>query len=703
MNQLVPLAPAPIKPDQQIEQSLSKTAGFLREYTPPAGGRERDVLNDQYQIDLTVPLPQFNTGKARAFAATDNNDGRELFALVCESGTIQRHGAIEKTLLVRHPNLCNLVAAGVVELSQPAEERFVIFYERIKGQKLSTLLASNKGKIPYNIIITRIIAPLTQALLALQEAGVTHGSLNPENIYYDNGAILGPCVTDPCGYNQPYYYELVERMQADVGGKGEYHAGADFYAMAVLVLEMLGGTQILSRFTPQNLARTVLRQGPFMALTAGRDVPEDFFDFMWGMLGSGINQRWTYRYLKPWLDGKHYNIIPSPPPVEGAKPYEAFGTEGFSRREIAQLIRMNWDKAQEALKQTSLSQWVLMTIRQKELSELIGRHAKTIAESTNKNEVQRNEHLMRLIIILDENGPLQYSKVAFHIDGISTLFADLYLKQAQDELQALTKFIEQNLITAWTDLQQVKEIEIPEHISQFVSKLDRMRGMIRQTGLGFGMERLFYDLNPNMPCMSPLCRGRHITTLPELLRHLDKIAPAMSGTQDPIDAHIAAFVASKLIITNEIKLYDLASVPLIANNKALIALKLFAVAQHRSGNIELPGLTHWIAQRVLPSMQHLRSNTMRGRTLQMLLDEALEGRTQLLGDLLLDGEIVNADNNGFQKAATNYKRNADRIEAYKRGSNLDHDSSHLGGILAKIFAYTALLFSLYNIFMAYQQ
>ncbi len=702
MNQLVPVAPPPVKPDQQIEQSLAKTAGFLREYTAPPSTRTKDTLADQYQIDLTAPLPQFNTGKARAFSATNLDDGREMFALICEPGTIQRHGAIERTLMLRHPNLCNIAAAGIVELSQPAEERFVLFYERIKGQKLSTLLAGAKGKIPTNIIITRIIAPLTQALLALQEVGVTHGTLNPDNIYYDNIAVLGPCVTDPCGYNQPYYYELVERMQADVGGKGEFNASADFYAMAVLVLQILAGTQMMERMPPPNLARAILRLGPFMALTGGRDVPEDFFDFMWGMLGSGINQRWTYRYLKPWLDGKHYNIIPSPAPTEGSKPYEGFGTEGASRREIAHLMRTNWDKTQEALKNAPLAQWVLMILRQKELSELIGRHAKTITESTAKNEVQRNEHICRLILILDENGPLQYSKIAFHIDGIATLFADLYLKQAQEELQLLAKFIEQNLILAWVDLQQVKEIEIPEHLSILISKLDRMRNMVRTSGLGFGMERLLYDLNPEMPCLSPLCRGRHITTMPELLKHLDKIAPSLGVTQDPIDEHIAAFLASKLVITNEIKLYDLASVPMIANNKALVALKLFAVAQHRSGNIDLTGLTHWIAQRALPSMQHLRSNTMRGRTLQMLLDEALEGRTQLLSDLLLDGEIVNADNNGFQKATVNYKRNADRIIAYKRGTNLDHDSANLGGIIAKIFAYTGLLLSMYNIFMAYQ-
>lgn len=702
MSQLATIPQSLPKPDAQIEQSLAKTAGFLREYAPPESGKKKDIYADQYEIDLTKPLPQFNTGKARAFAATDTNDGKELFALVCEPGTLQRHAVLNRMLTVRHPNLCNVIAYGVVALSQPNEERFVIFYERVKGQKLSTLLAGNKGKIPENLIVSRIIAPLTQALLALQEAGITHGSLNPDNIYYDSVAILGPCTTDPCGYNQPYYYELVERMQAHQGGKGEFHAGADFYAMAVMVLQMLNGKEMLERMPQQNLARAILRQGPFMTLTGGRDVSEQFFDFLWGMLGSGMNQRWTYRYLKPWLDGKHYNIVPSPAPTEGSKPYECFGTTGHSRREIAHLMRTHWDKVQETLSQHQLAQWVLMILRQKDLSELIARHVKTIVESNIKNTAQRNEHIMRLILVLDDQGPLQYDKIAFHVDGMATLFADLFLKQSQDELQLLVKFIEQNLVSAWIDLQQVKEIEIPESYSMFFSRLERIRGTLRSNGLGFGMERILYDLNPELPCLSPFCRGRHITNLTELLRHLDRIASTAAGGQDPVDAHLLAFLASKLNITNEIKLYDLAAIPEMAGNKTLIALKLMAIAQHRSGNIELPGLTHWITQRVLPSMQHLRSNTVRGRTLQMLLDEALEGRTQLLSDLLLDGEIVNADQGGFTKAVGSYRRNAERIDAYKRGSNLEYDSTHLGGMIAKIFAYTALLLSVYNIYMAYQ-
>lgn len=699
MNQLVPKNVA-LKPDPQIERSLEKANDFLRNYSPMTLVTPKDVFQDQFRVEVGSPLPEFNVGNCKAFAATDMGEGRSIYALVCENNTIIRHATLNRMLMVRSANLVSVIAAGVVELSQPDEERYVVFFERPKGQKLSAILSNTKGRISAPLLIDNIIKPIVQAILTLQEAGVTHGSINPDNIFYETHAVLGPCVMEPCGFSQPFYYELLERMEAHPAGKGDYHSGADFYALAVMVLQALFGKQHFDRFTPKLLSRLILRKGNYEALTAGREPPEDFFDFLWGMLGSSGNNRWTYRYLKPWLEGKHYNIIPATPPAEGNRPYECFNTSAFSRREIAHLLREHWDDAAEALNNNSLSAWILNALRQKDFAELAGRHVKSIVESGVKNETLRNDNLMRLVLLLDNDGPIQYQKLAVHPDGIDTMFADAYLRQDKNDINNTLKFIEMNLVAAWIDLQRALEQEVPDETMQIYAKIERMRSLLRNNGLGFGHERIFYELNPDMPCLSPLCRGKYITSLTALLKHLDKIAPGFAANQDPMDEHIGAYIASKLGIQVEIRLHDLNMSPAIATNKSLIALKLFAVAQHRSGNIELSGLTHWIASRVLPSMQMLHSQTLRGRTLQMLLDEALEGRTQRLSELLLDGEIVNADYNGFHKALKNYQNNAIRIDRYRRAANIDHDSAQLGGIIAKIFAYMVLLTSIYKVFIA---
>ena len=38
----------------------------------------------------------------------------------------------------------------------------------------------------------------------------------------------------------------------------------------------------------------------------------------------------------------------------------------------------------------------------------------------------------------------------------------------------------------------------------------------------------------------------HVSTLPNLLRRLDRLAPAMARNEDPLDPHIASFMANRL-------------------------------------------------------------------------------------------------------------------------------------------------------------
>ena len=95
MNQLVPTNAPPPKPDAIIDKTIAKTAEFLREYSPSNPEPKRDVLEDRYKIDVTTSLPEFNNKTARAYAAIDMNEGKQLFALVCEPETTQRHYALK--------------------------------------------------------------------------------------------------------------------------------------------------------------------------------------------------------------------------------------------------------------------------------------------------------------------------------------------------------------------------------------------------------------------------------------------------------------------------------------------------------------------------------------------------------------------------------------------------------------------------------
>jgi len=685
----------------EFKNEALKLNDFLRRYHPSAADAKLDLLQDRYRIELSTPLPEFDGKTSRAFAATDLAEPtRMMFAQICHPGSVQRHRTIGILTTITHQYILPLAAAGTVQLSRPEEERFVIFYERPQGKKLSELLAQNQYPLTQSFVCDRIIAPLAAAIHQFSELDITHGSINPDNIYFSDVAVLGPCVAEPCGYSQPFYCEPLERMLALPGAKGEGSPAHDYYALAIVVLYILHGAKHFTSMTADSLARSIFREGVYNALTGQKEMPEMFYDFFRGMLSQNDKDRWSYRFIKPWLEGKRYNVLSPPPPVEAIRPFEFGGALANTRRELAYLFCTDWDKMADPVRSGKLGQWIAVSLRNKDLVEKVTRISRSIVELGFKNEVQLNEQLMHVILLLDPNGPIRMKNLSLYIDGIDSLCAELYANKAHQELHLLAKFIEFNMGNYWLELQRkaIQNYTVPTTINTILMKLERLRTTMRYGGLGFGLERMLYELNPEMPCLSPLLRQWHILTLPQLLIRLDRLAPNLSKDDEPLDRHMAAFLASRLGIMHEIRLHDLASSPSLANNRAIIALHLLSLAQQKSGDMQLPGLTHWLVLRILPALDAIHSRSLKRKLKGMLMEQAKAGYTQLLADLVVTSNYASADQTSFHQAWSLYLTNESKIGGYRKGSRIDQESIRFGFIIGKAIAYGAFLLCLFNAF-----
>jgi hypothetical protein len=187
-----------------------------------------------------------------------------------------------------------------------------------------------------------------------------------------------------------------------------------------------------------------------------------------------------------------------------------------------------------------------------------------------------------------------------------------------------------------------------------------------------------------------------VKTLPMLLKQLDRLAPMIDG-EEIMDKHMAAFIASKLLIQNEIRLDALSSIPELSVNRNMIALYLIGLTQHRVEPMRLPGLTHWFALRLLPVMDSIRSKTLRQKMKTLLANLAPMGLTQKMSDLLIMADYVDADCNGFETALETYRINAAEIVKLKRPEYLERETSRMGLNMARILAYAGLGFSLFYI------
>ncbi len=55
-------------------------------------------------------------------------------------------------------------------------------------------------------------------------------------------------------------------------------------------------------------------------------------------------------------------------------------------------------------------------------------------------------------------------------------------------------------------------------------QFERMKGFIEKTTYGNGVERVLYELNSGLACLSPLLRSEYVTTPKTLLPALERIA-----------------------------------------------------------------------------------------------------------------------------------------------------------------------------------
>ncbi|NBO17614.1 MAG: hypothetical protein EBV03_00005, partial [Proteobacteria bacterium] len=651
---------------------------------------------ERFAIDMTRPLPEFNSEYAQGYEATDTMDNNSpCLAKICEPKHVQRYRVIERMQTIEHRAVLPLKGAGSVELTAGNVERFVVVYQRPAGQKLSQWVAQKRLSHSPHFLLEHVLIPIITGLEHFSALDISHGSINPDNIYFDgHTAVMGPCVSGPCGYNQPYYFESLERMQAHPCGKGEGSTAQDYYALAVTLLYLLHGPEHFAYFTQETLLTRMLKEGAYHALMRDKEVPEIFYDFLRGTLTQSPDERWTEKQLKSWLGGKRYNVLPPPPPTEAVRPFEFKEISVNNRRELAHMFASDWMGMLSALQTSSLAHWVTVSLRNKELAEMIARLCKSALDMHGKNDMHVAEVLSNIVLLLDQLGPLRIRQMSMNVEGIETMTAEMYRMNAATELQFLAKFVETNMINYWINLQTKRrpDFHLDERLNDLVHRLDRLRNCIRNSGHGFGLERMLYDLNTEMPCQSELFEGRYVRTLPQLLRALDRIAPTLEG-DDIIDRHISAFIASKLQIQNEIRLNELSSMPLLATNRIMIALYLLALVQERVEPMRLPGLTHWFAVRLLPMMDSIHSKTLRQKMKNMLINIAPLGLTQKMAELMINADYAAADSGGFEKALATYRKNAAEIIKLKQPERLEYETHRMGLNLATTLAYSGLIFS----------
>ena len=677
------------RPSAEFEGARSTVAkAFDRAERPPPP--RADFLGGQYLVRMNTPLPELNTAFAKAYAVQDEKDhARALYALVCDPKMPVRSNAVKALLGVAIPHMVSLLAAASTELSGINARRLVLVYERPRGSALASILAERAKPFPESFISEHVVAPLGAIIDQLSDLGLCHGRINPNNIFFADEITLGECISEPCGYSQPFLFEVPERAQAAPAGKGESAPPQDVYALGVLAAYLRMGAHFAeARTSAEAHIGRALGTGSYDTLTRNIDFSDGMTDLLRGTLHDNPHERWTWEEINLWTRGRRFNMLPPGAPSAGSRPF-FIGNESFNHlRDLAQGLYMHWDLTGKLLLEGTLIRWVDLTTGRKDVAEHLRRAVATLAAASSRglNPAQVDEMITRCLIILDPLAPISVPGLRVHVMGLGTLLADLMRLEANDKIQALLEIINLGLANLWADLQKRKEDQLPVDFTSMLWKLDRARVVLRAQGLGFGLERVLYDLNPDLGCQSPLLGGHYAANVREMLTILERAAATRFRGEAPMDRHIAAFIASKLNLNRPPELSELHDLPKFGKHKAFVTLRLLEQAQEASGLSALPNLTLWVAYHLLEATDHFHSASLRKQAFIGIEQLAPKGHLRPLVELLNQRAFADMDLGGYNDAVVSYFRMGEEIESYKTRTALRMRAAAVGNAAARQIA-----------------
>ena len=674
--------------EEQVETGLQAVLDSYRpSYVP--GGDKKDDLNGRFTLYPARSLPEFDHGYAKAFEARDDfNPNRSIYAMVCDNSMPVRQQAMADLTTYVHPHLCTLLGSGTVNCSHLGESRTVLFLERPRGTRLSDTV-KNQVRLHEHKVIDYVLQPALKALLAMREKKVSHGHIHPGNFFISDTPHLGECFSAPCGTLGHYLYEPLERLMADPLGRGEANEKSDVYALGILAFDLMYGLEKIKAIPKETFIERIINMGTYHLFATNREFSDTFSDFFRGIFNENPAERWGLEQLSQWIGGKRFNMIAPSAPKEASRPIEFVGQEFFSRRMLAYALRTHWRESLKDIKAMRVDRWCEMSLHRPELSEKLDRSMRIAGNAS--TDAQMNDMLTRVISILDPTGPLHSHALSLRPDAIGPVLADI-MKHNGQELPQLLSFIENDFGNFWSEQADINK---SSEMSLAIWRLQRARPYLKSKGIGFGLERVLYELNPSLCCQSPLLKPYHVTSSLDALKALDALAPSLGYENSLVDRDIAAFIAAKIDMGKEIRIHDLASVPALADNQELLMLKLMAKAQQKHARLQLVGLCTWAAMRVEKMIDTIHNRIIRKRLKLQLKKLAQTGNLFDVLTAIINVDVSFHDHDGFAKAIALHQINHDRMERLNNKEILDYKAKRAGGKMAMIISYLALVITSY--------
>ena len=594
------------------------------------------ILADRYRILADSPIPELALDDAPAFTARDQrNPSRGLFARVLDAKLQPRIEIAIQLKLVREARILAPVEWGPVAWSG-GSRRFALLFDRPDTGPLMPTLDARITPMPPEEICRRILAPAVITLNDFARRGMTHRAIRPTNLFMQGGnagLLLGDCVTAQPALHQPAIFETVESAMTHPAARGAGQIRDDMYALGATILCLAIGRCPVAGMPEAELIAAKLERDSLTTLCNGERTPPALREAFRGLLADDPAERWTIEDLAQWLGGGLRRQVHPLTQHRVDRGFELDGREYKNLRLLAHALGQDWNRTLPILRSRALDTWLKRSLPDQPYAQDIAAVI-TAAQHESNPAVAENKMVMLVCTHLDPTGPMRLKGISTTVEGYGTALAHTVITDDRPAISALAEAISRGSVIDWVQLRatQTAAVDVDGPGKAF----KRLQQFLRQSGPGYGLERCVYDLNPYLPCLSPMLADRYIHTLSELLPALERIVAERGSLPTLIDRHVVAFVAchfSKRIDSELAAMEDGRGESIRAK---LGVVGMFAKLQEQYGPDSLPVLTAWLAKEVAPASGQFQSKTLReqvARNLTMVADGgSIPGLVRCLND-----------------------------------------------------------------------
>lgn len=642
------------------------------------------ILADRFMIDTGGPVAEYDTPSAKAYATEDRREpGRKLFTLVCMPGLPARTRVMSQLKGANVRGLLPLVEWGTVFWPPSNQHCMVVVYEQPAGGRVVPLGSDKTTRINEYDLSRRFIEPVVTALQDMALRNVAHRSIRPNNLFWADAQkqeiVLGDCVTAPPGFDQPVMCEPIDRGQASPAGRGEGIIADDLYALGVASVFLLLGYSPVAKVEEEDLIAGKIEQGSYATICGNARVPMSMLEPLRGMLTDDPTERWGLEELDLWVNGRQMTPIQKRAAHKADTPFSFAGRKHVTTGTLSRAFSRNVREAARTIRDEVFQTWLKRNMGMAPLSDQIAGMAKDADVQKHAPAGSDNTLIAKVCILLDPGAPIRYKGLNFLPDGFGATLAVELLRQGNNQLSA--EVLARDLPGFWL----THQIDYnPEH-TVLERDFAQLKGFLKINEMGYGVERCLYELNQDMPCQSPLVIDHYVAEIRDLLPALDEAAKSADAKTNPMDRHIAAFIAARFNENIDPHLKALADEK--EETVMIGMLSLLAFLQWRLRVEALYGLSSWIGGMLQPAINTYHSRTTRRELEREIPKLVRQGSLPDLFDLIDNPEKRRQDINAFNVACQQFADAETEIDKIESGETANAES------MEKVGQQSAAMFS----------